>query len=339
MFKQAEIVLTTLYLVLSVAMLAAMAFRIRAASIKRAARISIWDKRVGGRLPGRQARPRCISPAAGTRNHLYPLDRHLVHGSGQRVRQGVVLCGALRLDVPRDLLLLLDQHTAAERSTAQAADLLECGLAEPADQRVALLADCQDAALPADGRVRGAGPTRARHLASRARRAPASSPTSTLSAAMPLMSSSSARMGRLVDGSDLVVTNWYGYDEPVYAPAEGQIVTVVDGFPCRPIGDGDTVNLAGNHVVIDIGSDRQVFLAHLVAGSVAVKEGEYVSSGTLIGRVGNSGNSEAPHLHLHVQSASGTMLPFRFRSMQRERWLLWIHVTEGYLLRNDRFRG
>jgi murein DD-endopeptidase MepM/ murein hydrolase activator NlpD len=135
------------------------------------------------------------------------------------------------------------------------------------------------------------------------------------------------------------VTNWYGYDEPVYAPADGQIVKVVDGFPCRPIGDGDGANPAGNYVVIDIGNDRQVLLAHLAAGSVAVEEGEYVASGALIGRVGNSGNSEAPHLHLHVQSASEAGLPFRFRSMQRKRWLFWRDVTNGALIRNDWFRG
>ncbi len=82
-----------------------------------------------------------------------------------------------------------------------------------------------------------------------------------------------------------------------------------------------------------------MLLAHLAAGSVAVEEGEYVTSGAFIGRVGNSGNSEAPHLHLHVQSASETMVPFRFRSMQRKRWLFWTEVTNGYLIRNDWFTG
>jgi len=144
---------------------------------------------------------------------------------------------------------------------------------------------------------------------------------------------------RLVDGSDLVVTHWYGYGEPVYAPADGQVVKVVDGLPCGPIGHSDKVHPAGNHVVIDVGNDRRVFLAHLVAGSVAVDEGEYVTSGALLGRVGNSGNSEAPHLHLHVQDASETGVPFRFRSMQRKRWLFWTEVTNGYLIRNDWVRG
>ncbi|HUT20218.1 MAG TPA: hypothetical protein VM366_13770 [Anaerolineae bacterium] len=64
-----------------------------------------------------------------------------------------------------------------------------------------------------------------------------------------------------------------------------------------------------------------------------------VALGALIVRVGNSGNSEAPHLHLHVQSASEAGLPFRFRSMQRKRWLFWTGVTNGYLIRNDWFRG
>jgi hypothetical protein len=147
--------------------------------------------------------------------------------------------------------------------------------------------------------------------------------------------------GRLVEGSDRVVDHWYGYGEPVYAPADGQVVRAVDDLPSRSVGDGDEVHPAGNHVVIDVAGDdsRQVLLAHLVTGSVAVEEGTHVTSGTLVGRVGNSGYSEVPHLHLHVQSASGATFPFRFRSMRRKRCIFWRPVSNGYLIRNDRFRG
>ena len=44
-------------------------------------------------------------------------------------------------------------------------------------------------------------------------------------------------------------------------------------------------------------------------GSVAVKRGESVAEGELLGRVGNSGNTSEPHLHVHaVKTGSGSVL-------------------------------
>ena len=61
-------------------------------------------------------------------------------------------------------------------------------------------------------------------------------------------------------------------------------------------------NVAGNSVVEDIGGGRYVTYAHLKPGSIPawVREGARLRPGDLIGRVGNSGNSDAPHLHFQV---------------------------------------
>jgi murein DD-endopeptidase MepM/ murein hydrolase activator NlpD len=40
--------------------------------------------------------------------------------------------------------------------------------------------------------------------------------------------------------------------------------------------------------------------AHLAPGSVSVRVGERVETGDVVGRLGNSGGSLAPHLHFHV---------------------------------------
>lgn len=70
----------------------------------------------------------------------------------------------------------------------------------------------------------------------------------------------------------------------------------------------DTDNLAGNHVVIAC-QDARVVLAHMQEGSVTVRVDETVTSGQLIGAVGNSGNTPEPHLHIHaVKAESGDIL-------------------------------
>lgn len=52
-----------------------------------------------------------------------------------------------------------------------------------------------------------------------------------------------------------------------------------------------------------------VLLAHMMNGSVAVKVGQNVEVGQFLGRVGNSGNSSEPHLHIHaVKAGSGSVL-------------------------------
>ena len=44
-----------------------------------------------------------------------------------------------------------------------------------------------------------------------------------------------------------------------------------------------------------------VFLAHMKEGSIAVNTGGRVTTHQIIGRVGNSGNSDFPYLHVHIQ--------------------------------------
>src|SRR6202047_99486 len=58
----------------------------------------------------------------------------------------------------------------------------------------------------------------------------------------------------------------------------------------------------GNLVILDLGGGRYALYAHLDPGSVRVHKGDAVKRGQVIGLVGNTGNSLAPHLHFHVMS-------------------------------------
>ena len=96
--------------------------------------------------------------------------------------------------------------------------------------------------------------------------------------------------------------DYWAWNRPVLAPAGGTVVTAVDGLrDNRPQGQTDARNPAGNHVVLRIGRGEHALLAHMRSGTVRVRPGQRVARGQMLGRVGNSGNSSEPHIHLHVQ--------------------------------------
>ena len=76
------------------------------------------------------------------------------------------------------------------------------------------------------------------------------------------------------------------------------------GAPITPISAG-TVTFAGykcsygNLIIIDHGNGVQSYYAH--CNSINVGVGQSVSTGTVIGGVGSTGNSTGPHLHLEIR--------------------------------------
>ena len=109
--------------------------------------------------------------------------------------------------------------------------------------------------------------------------------------------------GRGYDGDPKRAESWYGFDEPVLAPADGTVVSVSDVHPDEPIGKTGVTPSYGNHIVLDIGNHRYAVMAHLKQGSARVSKGERVRLGQQIAAVGDSGNSLWPHLHFHVQDS------------------------------------
>lgn len=149
--------------------------------------------------------------------------------------------------------------------------------------------------------------------------------------------------GRFFKKELKAVTDYYSFNEPVYAPADGIVTEVVGTLVSDSIGIMDKNNSGGNRIIVDIGDSRYVYFAHLRKGSIPKKPGETVKAGELIGFVGNSGYSTSPHLHMHVQNKpisdqkDRRTYPFRFRKMNRTRYFFQIEVENGYLIRNDRF--
>lgn len=100
------------------------------------------------------------------------------------------------------------------------------------------------------------------------------------------------------------------FGAPVISPCDGTVRAAVDGLPDHAPGTTDPKQPAGNHVIVRCG-DAQVMLAHLQRGSVAVRAGAALRAGQPLGRVGNSGNTTEPHLHVHAER-NGKGIPATF---------------------------
>jgi murein DD-endopeptidase MepM/ murein hydrolase activator NlpD len=88
----------------------------------------------------------------------------------------------------------------------------------------------------------------------------------------------------------------------VLAPADAVVTFVLDGRPDQMIGSTDRRYQSGNNVVIGIGGGRYLLMGHLSPGSIQVKVGDQVTLGQQIAKVGNSGNTTEPHLHIQAQT-------------------------------------
>ncbi len=108
--------------------------------------------------------------------------------------------------------------------------------------------------------------------------------------------------------------NYWVWGQPVLAPSDGTVIAVVDGIEANVPGalPASPADIAGNHVVLQVGEAAYCYLAHLQAGTIAVNEGDTVTAGTHIGLAGNSGNSSEPHLHIHAQNEPDLLSPTAF---------------------------
>jgi hypothetical protein len=99
--------------------------------------------------------------------------------------------------------------------------------------------------------------------------------------------------------------SWLCYGAELVAVADGVVVDVRDGIPDNVPNEAPVVpitldTVAGNYAVVDLGNGRSGDYAHMIPGSIRVKPGDRVRRGDVLGLLGNSGNSTAPHLHFHV---------------------------------------
>jgi hypothetical protein len=152
----------------------------------------------------------------------------------------------------------------------------------------------------------------------------------------------------------------YCYGKPIYAPISGTVIEASDGFPehdpIKPLNDVSVIvknawffdpkkkslqEVAGNYVVIE-GDETWASLVHMKTGSVKVKTGDYIEPGEMIGKVGHSGNSTAPHLHFQLMDGSDPItaqgMSCSFREYELHQDDTRINVENGIPKNNDRIR-
>ena len=112
----------------------------------------------------------------------------------------------------------------------------------------------------------------------------------------------------------------YGYRiHPIYKTRKmhsGMDFSAKTGTPIYATGDGKISKVRrsrrgyGNHVVIDHGYGYKTLYAHMK--KYAVKKGQKVKRGEVIGYVGSTGTSVAPHLHYEVHKDGRKINPVNF---------------------------
>ena len=96
--------------------------------------------------------------------------------------------------------------------------------------------------------------------------------------------------------------DFWGHGAPVYAPAAGRVVVVVNDGEEPEVGEELPGN-AGNAVVIDHQNGEYSTMVHFPKGSVVVEQGQWVEQGDLVAALGASGDRwDPPHLHFQVDN-------------------------------------
>lgn len=144
----------------------------------------------------------------------------------------------------------------------------------------------------------------------------------------------------------------YGWGSNIYAPFDGEIVKIEDGVIERnPVNvkndmrymreitkkfeqnEAEYREVAGNYIIIKNSNKIFALFAHLQTNSLIVTEGEKVKAGQIIGRVGHSGNSTAPHLHFqlmdNVDPKKANGIPFSFADYEEFSNGKWNRVDSG----------
>ncbi|MGW0025831.1 M23 family metallopeptidase, partial [Rhodococcus sp. NPDC003383] len=129
-------------------------------------------------------------------------------------------------------------------------------------------------------------------------------------------------------GKGSQVRHYVDYGTDILAVADGTVVSILDGMEANapgvlPASNPELAakltveNVDGNHVVLDLGNGVYAMYAHMISGSVTVKPGDKVTEGQVLGKLGNTGNANASHLHFQLMDGPSLLeadsLPYEIK--------------------------
>ena len=161
--------------------------------------------------------------------------------------------------------------------------------------------------------------------------------------------------------SGVKLSDYYCWGQEVYSPCDGIVVGAEDGYAenekTNLLADmsnayknahyfdpekDDIQSVAGNYVIIKYSENVYAALCHLQTGSVQVSVGQMIKKGEVIGRVGHSGNSFAPHLHFQLMDSSDISVangvPCAFEQYEIFQDNEWQIIENGIPTDKDRIR-
>lgn len=118
--------------------------------------------------------------------------------------------------------------------------------------------------------------------------------------------------GALARGDGASLTDWLAWDTEIVAPVDGEVVALRADMPDnRMDAAGQRVFIddferygadasLGNFVVLRV-EDAHLLMAHFRRGTLSVSVGDRVRAGEALGRLGLSGDTAYPHLHIQLQ--------------------------------------
>jgi hypothetical protein len=158
----------------------------------------------------------------------------------------------------------------------------------------------------------------------------------------------------------MALTDYGIWGREVHAVGDGLVVETGDRFPEKLMSDpvkfnqpdyvrgvlkelipqiGWTNAVAGNYVVIDHFNGEFSVYCHLQEGSIRVRTGDKARKGMVIARVGNTGNSSAPHLHFQLMDGQSFFtangLPMMFGNVPARAMIVDYPVTANTLSFSD----
>lgn len=97
--------------------------------------------------------------------------------------------------------------------------------------------------------------------------------------------------------------NDYGiFGADVISPVSGTVIDIYDEEPDIVPNADEFISSLGNFIFIKVdNTDSYLILAHLQQGSVKILAGDHVNTGDILAKVGNSGTTSEPHLHIQLQ--------------------------------------